>query len=62
MATDVIEGANAFVATFDEDDRDAGDLDLLGDITADARQLLDPGHIEPRPFEHRFAFQFEKLG
>ena len=61
VPTDIVESPDALVAAFDQDHRGAGDLDLLGQIAADARQFLDPGNVEPGPFEDRFAFEFVEL-
>ena len=61
VPADVVEGPNLLVSAFDQDHRGADDLDLLGQIAADARQFLHAGDIEPGPFEDRFAFEFVKL-
>ncbi len=62
MPTDVVEGPDLLVAALDQDDGDAGDLDLLGQIATGPRQLLDAGHVQPRPLEDRLTFQLVEFG
>jgi hypothetical protein len=61
VSAHVVEGADLLVSAFDHDHRSADDLDLLGEIAADSRQLLHPGDVEPGPFEDRLTLEFVEL-
>jgi hypothetical protein len=43
------------------DDRRACRVELLREVAADARELLDATDVQPRPAEDRVAFQLEEL-
>ena len=61
MTADVVEGADLLVLALHHDDRRLGGVDLLGEVAADARQLLDAGDVEPGALEDGLAFEFVEL-
>src|SRR5262249_48880573 len=62
MAADVVEGADLVVGVADDDDRRAGGVELLGEIAADAGELLHPAEVQPRLLEDRLALELVPLG
>ena len=62
VAADVVERRELVGARADDDDRGAGRVDLLGEVRADAGQLLDPADVEPALLEDRLALELVELG
>src|SRR5262245_10853349 len=61
VAADVVEGAHSAALVAHHDDRGARDLDLPGHVAADARHILDPPDVQPRPLEDRLALERVEL-
>src|SRR6185436_11018786 len=62
VATDVVKGADLAVLVAHDDDRCLRDGELLGEVAAAARELLDAAEIEPRALPDRVALELVELG
>src|SRR5262245_8575974 len=61
VAADVVERADDAINTPDDDHRRARDGELLGEIAAVARELLDSPNVEPHALEDRLALELVEL-
>src|SRR5688500_17398046 len=61
VAADVVEGADLVVHAADDDQRRLQARDLLGEVTAFSRNLLDAPDAQPGTLEDGFAFELEEL-
>ena len=62
VAADVVERADLAVHVAHDDDRRVGDRELLGEVAALPRELLDPADVQPRALEDRLALELVELG
>ena len=62
MAADVVEGADRAVLVLDDDDAALRPGELLGEVAADARELLDAPDVEPFLLEDRVDLLLPELG
>ena len=62
VPADVVERLDLAVGGAHHDDRRVGDLQLLGEVAALARKLLDAADVQPRALEDRLALELVELG
>src|SRR4029077_19120114 len=58
MPAHVVERPDLPVETAGDDQRGAGDVEVLGEVAAGPGKLLDPTDVEPRPLEDRPPLEF----
>src|SRR5262245_64349291 len=62
VAAHIVERADHAIRAPDDDQRRARDGELLGEVAAVARELLDPADVEPCALEDRLALELVELG